>query len=161
MKYYTIQNLKAWKEANKKGFLAGNKDYIDEEWFSKPYTWMMTQMSKRLKNYNNEYPIWLWLDVSNIQFCELLDEDWVLLEIELKEDEVLLSHFEAWHIVLNNDYLDDENLMETKEESWEHIFDKDKLEVLGYGFDKDDLQGTAGAIDCKNIKVLKYILTSL
>lgn len=160
MKCYTVQRLNAWKEAKIKGYLTGNRKFIDEEWFLSSYTWIMKQMAKRLKNYNNEFPVWVWLDTSNICFNELLDDEWVLLEIELNEEQVLLSNFEAWHYVLNGWIFEEENSIITKEQSWEYIFDKDELERFGYGFEKEDLQGTIGRIDCKNIKAIKYILNN-
>lgn len=158
MKYYTIQKLYAWEDAKERGYLTGNKAYIDEECFLSSYIWMMKQMAKRIKNYNNEFPIWLWLDTSNICFNELLNDEWVLLEINVSDEQVLLSNFEAWHFVLNNWDFDEENKTISKEQSWEYIFDKDKLKKFDYGFEKEDLQGTIGKVDCKNIKVLKYIL---
>lgn len=158
MKCYTVQKLSAWEEAKQKGFLTGNKTYINEEWFLSYYLWMMKQMAKRIKNYHNEFPIWVWLDASNICFSELLDDEWVLLEIDISEEQILLSNFEAWHFMLNDWNFDEENKTICKDQSWEYIFDKEKMEKLDYGFEKEDLQGTIGEIDCKNIKVLKYIV---
>ena len=63
---------------------------------------MVQQMGKRIDNYNNELPVLLWLDIANICFNELLDGEWVLLEVELSEDQVLLSNFEAWNFILND-----------------------------------------------------------
>lgn len=158
MKFYTIQKLKAWEEAKSHGVLTGDKDYIDEDWLLDSYIWIMKQMKKRLKDYNDEFPVWLWLDTSNIYFNELLEDEYVLLEVSLPEEQVLISNFDAWHTVINNWHLDEENDTITKEESWEYIFDKEKLDKLGYGFDNEDLQGVTGIINCKDIKVLKYIL---
>ena len=159
MKYYTVQKLSAWLDANNKGYLTGNEEYIDKEWFLKSYKWMMKQMTKRLINYNNEFPIWLWLDISNISFSELLNDEWVLLEIELDDEHVLLSNFLAWHHVLNDCSLDDDCQI-TKEQSWEYIFNEHDLEKFGYGFEDEDLQGTIGKIDCDHIKVIKYLLNN-
>lgn len=157
MKYYTIQKLSAWEVAKETGFLTGNKKYIDES-FINAYRWIMKQMSNRINNYNNEFPIWLWLDISNIHINAALEDEWVVLEVEVDEEQVLLSDFNAWHFVLNDWHFDEENNNISKEESWEYIFDREKLKKLEYDFDKNDLQGTTGKIDCKNIKVLKYIL---
>lgn len=161
MKFYTLQNLKAWNQAKLKGYLEGNKEYADEEFFSKSYLWMMEQMSKRLKHYNEEYPIWLWVDPSNINCVELLQDEWVILEVNLSNEQVLLSNFEAWHIVLNDCHLDEENLKMTKEKSWECIFDKGILKKLGYGFDDYDLQAVTGKIELNDIKVIKYIVNKV
>lgn len=101
MKCYTIQNLNAWEEAKIKGYLTGDRKFVDKDFLSS-YTWMVQQMGKRIDNYNNELPVWLWLDTANICFNELLDGEWVLLEVELSEDQVLLSNFEAWNFILND-----------------------------------------------------------
>lgn len=160
MKFFTMQKLKAWKNAQLKGYLSGNGDYIDAKWFGNSYKWMMKQMALRLKNYNNELPIWLWLDTSNIYFNELLNDEWVLLEINILEEDVLLSNFNAWNVILNDGHLNEDNTAITKEQSWEYIFNKNKMKQLGYSFDIDDLQGVIGKVDCKNIKPIKYILNS-
>lgn len=161
MKCYTIQKLNSWNEAKEKGFLTGNEEYIDKDWFFSSYSWMMKQMSKRITNYNNELPIWVWLDVSNICFAELLEDEWVLLEINVPEDDILLSNFDDWHFILNNWHFDEENKTISKEQSWKYIFDKDILENLGYGFEKEDLQGTIGRVNCENITVLKHIVNKI
>lgn len=157
MIFFTLQKSEAWEEAQQKGYLTGNIDHINVEWFMESYTWMINQMSKRLKNYNNEYPVWLWLDYRNVSFANIMKGDWVFLEVNIPKEEVLLSNFDAWHVVLNEGHFyDDENVM-TKEESWECIFEKDILEKMGYDFDDMDLQGVIGKIDVKDIRVLKCI----
>lgn len=156
MKYYTLQTLKAWNEAKEIGYLNGNEEFAIPE-FKNYYQWMMKQMFKRLKNYNGEYPIWLWLSLDQVYIENTLDSDYVLLEIELSEDEVLLSKFDAWHIILNDGYFGDNEEI-NQEKDWEMLFDTDKLIELEFTSDDEDYQGVTGKIDLKNIKVLKYIL---
>ena len=62
-------------------------------------------------------------------------EKGVLLKVELDEEDVLLSHFQAWHIVLSRSYFELEvNEDEPQynkdeiEKSWEMIFELDILE---------------------------------
>ena len=56
----------------------------------------------------------------------------VLLTIDVPEDQVLLSDFDCWHVVLNDGELIfpyDENAVYSKEErqeSWENIFDYER-----------------------------------
>jgi hypothetical protein len=159
MKYYTLQTLKAWSEAKEKGYLIGNKGFIMDD--EKYYSWMKHQMCKRLKGYNNEYPVWLWLSLDNINIIDTLDDDYVLLEIELSEDKVLLSNFYAWHDILNDGYFGDNKENLSQEENWEMLFNKKELDKLGFTFDNDDMQGVTGKIDLDNIKVLKYILNKM
>lgn len=157
MRYYTLQTLKAWNEAKEKGYLTGNEEFVIPE-FKRYYQWMMKQMSKRINSYNNEYPIWLWLTLENVHIESTLDDDYVLLEIELLEDKVLLSKFDAWHVILNNGYFSDDVEGINQEEDWETLFDIDKLIKLEFTFDNDYYQGVTGKINLDNIKVLKYIL---
>lgn len=160
MKYYTLQTLKAWSKAKEKGYLTGNKKFAIPE-FQRYYQWMIKQMSKRIKSYNGEYPIWLWLTPSFIDIESTLNEDYVLLEIELSENKVLLSKFDAWHVILNNGYFLEDVEGVNQEEDWEILFNVDKLIELGFTFDDDGYQGVVGKIDLNNIKVLKYILSEV
>lgn len=156
MKYYTLQTLKAWTQAKEKGYLEGNREFMMDD--EKYYGWMINQMSKRLKNYNGEYPVWLWLTLDNINIIDTLDNDYVLLEIELSEDKVLLSSFYAWHDIINDGYFGDNKELLPQEENWEMLFNQSELSKLGFTFDEEDMQGVTGKIDLINIKVLKYIV---
>lgn len=117
-------------------------------------------MSKRLNDYNGKYPIWLWLSLNNVYIDCMLDDDYILLEVELDEDKVLLSNFDAWHIILNDGYFADDIEGVNQEEDWETLFNEDSLKEDGFTFDYDeDYQGVTGRFDLDNIKVLKYILS--
>lgn len=158
IKLYTMQKLKAWKKAQQRGYLVGNREYVWEN-FIDSYSWMRNQMYKRLNKYDGEYPIWLWLETDNINFSEMINEDWVLLEINLSKEDIVLSNFDAWHIVLNNGYFDEEPLTQREKEiNWEYIFNRDKLEEWGYSWSTHNLQAVAGRIELENIKVIKYIV---
>lgn len=57
----------------------------------------------------------------------------VLLEVELREEDVLISDFEAWHCVLNRWYLlwedeDEDQPPLSIKESWERIFELERLQ---------------------------------
>lgn len=166
MKLYTIQSQNAWVEAQHVGFLVGNKEYVWSE-FLEPYQWMMDQMSKRLHNYDGEYPIWLWCHKPDLRSSGHLNRGTIgeLLEVELEDQEVLLSDFMAWHIVLANSFLslteEEDHLYETgsltmkKEESWERIFHYNDLRCFEYWKGPSDLQGVTGKIPTERIKHLK------
>ena len=162
MKYYSLQNLKTWEDALEKGYLVGNKNYIMDDIFDKQYKWMMKQMSKRIGTSESEYPVWIWLSPSNISIDEIVynkDNNYVILEIELPEDKVLLSNFDAWHIILNYGYFSDDIENVNQEDDWETLFDKEKLSLDGFSIgDEEDYQGVTGKIDISNIRVLRYIL---
>lgn len=159
MIYYTLQRLEAYKKALEMGYLTGDKKYVMSDFENEnSYEWMKLQMKSRLLNYNNEEPIWLWLTPKDINILEILENDYVLLEVNIKRENVLLSNFEAWHYVLN-DWNFDDNMK--KEDTWEFIFDKYKLGKFDFGFEDDELQGTTGKIDVKHIKPIKYFLSNI
>jgi hypothetical protein len=166
MKFWTIQNIDCWKNAKAKGYLEGDPDCIFKE-FIDSYNWMMKQMSKRLINYQGNYPIWLWLTRPDLRQTGHLNkkERGVLLELELNEDEVLISDFMAWHTVLNNGFLaltevEDEmfearKLSMTKEESWKRIFNYKELKKYEYWEGEEILQAVTGRIDISRIQTIK------
>jgi hypothetical protein len=154
--YYTIQGINAWIEAQNQGYLVGNKEYVCED-FIRPYQWMMKQMQKRIPDYNGEYPIWLWPDKQDLRRRGYNERGMkaVYLEIEIPENQVLLSDFQAWHCVLNDfPLLDHEDEIIDKELSWERIFD---LEYLQRHPDWGilDIQVVTGKIDLNHVKSVR------
>jgi hypothetical protein len=154
-KYYTIQSIEGWKEAQKVGHLVGYPDYVWDD-FSDPYQWMMRQMEKRIPSYGGEYPIWVWTERQDLRRAGYFEPgiSGVQLELNIPDEKVLLSDFNAWHFVLNNDSLlidDEENI--SKEESWERIFDFDFLaNQLEWG--DIDPQGVTGKVFLSDIKLI-------
>lgn len=167
--FWTIQSLDQWNKAKDIGYLVGDKNYIIED-FEKYYLWMMKQMSKRLSDYNGEYPIWLWPKRPDLRMSGYLPKGkpGVLLQIDLDEKNVLLSDFIVWHIVLNDGFIsitdEEEELYDqgksgmTKEQSWERIFDFHLLKKAEL-IDMEELQGVTGKIDIKNIKSVKKFVS--
>ncbi|MBM7604947.1 hypothetical protein JOC75_002951 [Metabacillus crassostreae] len=136
--YWTIQSAGKWEQIKRLGYLEGERKYIWPE-FIEPYLWMMNQMNSKLKNYDqNNYPIWLWMIRPDLRRSGHLNkkEKGVLLKINIDEDRVLLSDFQAWHFVLDGVYCNIEareeaELTLTSEsiiKSWEKIFDLHYLE---------------------------------
>ncbi|UHA73255.1 DUF3841 domain-containing protein [Paenibacillus sp. 481] len=167
MKLWTIQSLQAWEKALEQGELAGHSKYVWES-FIHPYHWMMEQMKLRIANYTGEYPIWLWTIRPDLRCSGHLERglDGVLLEVELRSEDVLISDFQAWHMVLNDSFLafDEEEealfnngkLSITKEQSWERIFDYSTLYKHEYWCDAEyDLQVVTGRISLEQVKLLK------
>ncbi len=169
MRLYTIQHQNAWTSAQTSGFLSGNCDFIEPD-FIKAYRWMMEEMSKRLKGFEGEYPVWLWNRKPDLRNTGYLNRGTtgVLLEIVLQKYEVLFSDFMAWHIVLTNGFLalteDEDNLFErqcssvTKEESWKRIFDYEGLRKSDYWKGSNELQGVTGKIPLEKITLLKTFI---
>ncbi|KNY25486.1 DUF3841 domain-containing protein [Pseudobacteroides cellulosolvens] len=154
--YYSIQDLNAWTEAQHRGYLIGNEKYVWEE-FLRPYHWMMSQMLKRIPEYNEEYPIWLWPEKPDLRRSGHMErgKKAILIEVELPDSKVLLSDFQAWHCVLN-DYpiLDYDDEIIDMELSWERIFD---LEYLRKHPDWGmlDIQGVTGKIYLNQVKSVR------
>lgn len=164
--YWSLQTLEAWEEAQKIGYLEGFEKYAT---FSEEYRWMIEQMKKRLDNYNDEYPIWLWLKKPDMRSTGHMGSytKCVRLTIELEDENVLLSDFDDWHSVLNDGFCADNEreyddyylgqLNLTKEESWERIFDFDRVrdpEWVGRG--EREYQGVTGRIYLSKIKKVEH-----
>lgn len=171
-KYYTIQHMDAWKQAQLKGVLTGNSDYAIKG-YEHAYEWMIDQMATRL-GYPKCYPIWVWTERPDLR-----QNRWswsgekgiplILLQLTLQESEVLLSDYSGWISVLNNMPLDlhEEEPIE-KQESWERLFN---LEVMLKSMQSSPfytkahekyiprLQGVTPAINLNQIKEIKTFIT--
>lgn len=169
MKYWTVQSFEAWQGALGLGYLQGNLDYIWED-FLPAYKWMMREMKLRLESYTGEYPIWIWPKRPDLRCSGILNKGTkgVLLEIILNDYEVLLSDFQAWHIVLSNSFLslteEEEVLYEmgkvnmSLEESWTRIFDYKGLQQYDNWQGEIDLQGVTGQVPLGKIKLVKTFI---
>lgn len=92
------------------GSLTADKRYANE-YFKDPYTWMAEQMRKRLPDPPKEdlFPIWVWKkwssysDKPDLRCSHLLHPKTpgILLELDVPEEDVLLSDFDDWHSILN------------------------------------------------------------
>ncbi|NOU98651.1 DUF3841 domain-containing protein [Paenibacillus planticolens] len=171
MRFWTIQTYEAWEEALALGHLIGNPNFIWED-FLEPYQWMMDQMRKRLPNYQGEYPIWLWPKRPDLRYSGYINkgEKAVLLSVDMKVEDVLLSDFQAWHLVLCNEFLslteeedqlvESGNLSMSKEESWERIFNYKELSQCEYWKGTEDLQGVTGGVALSSIKYIQTFIGS-
>jgi hypothetical protein len=168
--YWTIQSIEKWNKAKELGCLEGDKEFVDEEFFKPYYNWMMEQMKLRLPNYNGEYPIWLWTEKPDLRQRHMnKGEKGVLLEVNINENNVLLSDFMIWNAVLNDaflyidekekkDYEEGKSLI-TKEQSWERIFDFELLKTMTGWTHLDKIHGVASRIDVGNIKLVKEFVS--
>ncbi len=160
--FYSIQNFRAWTEAQTNGFLSGHSEFIDPD-FINPYCWIVAQMKRRLTVYEGEYPIWLWSIRPDLRRTGYLKKGTkaVLLEIEISNDRVLLSDFQAWHCVLNRWTLEDHKGEDiSMEKSWERIFDLEYLKTHpDWGqFNELDIQGVTDKIYLSQIKSVKLFI---
>lgn len=154
---YTVQHKKQYLKSIEKGYLEGDKDYICEHYID-AYHWMMSMMSIKMVNYGGEYPVWYSDDI--VFAKDILTENDILLEIELDNNEYLVSDFNSWHCVLNDYSLtkDEEEFEEdilNKEESWERIFDLDFLNQYPEWIGEPLKQYVSGKIDIKRFRCLE------
>lgn len=125
------------------------------------YNWLIEQMNRRIGKAPEgvTYPIWAWHtweyerrkpDVDSAAFVER-DYESVCFKLDIPENELLLSDFEAWQIAMNGWYLsyeqdskkldaflDELDGLDQKEQeeiikaSWENVFITDRLESDGF-----------------------------
>lgn len=166
MRLWTIQHIDAWNVAKRKGYLEGNPDYMEDDLMAS-YKWMMDRMAERLPGYRGGYPVWLWLQRPDLRRGGHLarGERGVLLEAEMNPEEVLISDFEAWHVVLNNGFLalteseaerfEAGKLPVSREESWSRIFDWRELGKHGYREGEAVLQAVTERLDISGVKSVR------
>jgi len=164
--YWTIQTIEKWAEVKKIGYLIGVREYIWPE-FIEPYHWMMQQMVEKLPNYQGEYPVWVWKDRPDLRRIGHLEKGvrGVLLKIDIEDERVLLSDFQAWYFVLVGDYCNIEakedfelNLSQQSiQESWKTIFN---LKYLAEHPDWGEctVQGVTGKVMLNEIILEKEFL---
>jgi hypothetical protein len=109
--FWTIQHADKWKYFQESGVLIADEKFVPDD-FIFAYSWMNKQMRARIKNApegNHHYPIWAWYkyDVNrrrpDLRKSGYLEKGakGVLIEFEASMDDVLLSDFIEWHMVLN------------------------------------------------------------
>ena len=135
MKLWTIQHRAAYDKFMKTGFLRADENHLfckDDLRFA--YDWMAAKMVQRFGNPPNNvrYPVWLWYQWEGCRKrpdMRTFVRGWAakgtpitLITVEIPDHMVLLSDFDMWHIVLNDEYLslteeEDEHSILTKEKS--------------------------------------------
>lgn len=141
MRLWTIQNEIAYKKFKVKGTLSGDKKFIYDDMLFH-YNWMTEQMKKRIGLPSSEkikYPIWAWYQwrgekykIPDLRFAGHLEKGTkgVLLELEVEAENVLLSDFGDFNIILNYGYMAD------NEKEYDNFYN----ELNSYGFKHHDLQ---------------------
>ena len=118
--FWTIQHIDKWHEFEKSGVLQADKKFI-LPYFINAYDWICDQMKKRISNHIDDgiYPIWAWYKYEVDYYRPDLRRSGhlekgspgVLIQFEEKMENVLLTDFIDWHMVLNtsqptpNDYI--------------------------------------------------------
>lgn len=126
MKLYSIQPIDVWEALQQESVLIADPTLGEhvmmsdpkQDFFLKSYDWMRQQMKLRLDNYRGNWPWWAWHtwmtldDGTAIHKPDLRTIRWqhtpgqyVRLELNIPDEQVLLSCFDGWHGPLNNHYL--------------------------------------------------------
>jgi hypothetical protein len=99
---HTIQGAAAAEQLRSTGRLRAERRHQTPD-FADAYEWMLKQMAKRLTT-DGDTAIWLWARTTRRELvnavCRAEAGD-VLLTCLIPRERVLVSHFTAWHYVLN------------------------------------------------------------
>ena len=117
MRLWTIQSKNAYDALMQNGVLhcdATLSPLLKEDEFKNAYDWLVIEMTKRIGKAPKgvKYPIWAWYQYDeNRNRPNLRSEiynyfgEHYLIELEITDEDVLLSCFDYWHIILNNGYI--------------------------------------------------------
>lgn len=151
---WTIQPIEIWKMIQDIGVYRCDpkQSSMPEPEFVEKYEWLIRQMKKRVgpPPEGVVYPVWAWYKQNGMHKKPDLrgerwgygpgDEDYACIEFEIPDDQVLLSDFDSWHIILNNGLFSDSEeeadrkdayydslpaaeQKAYKEKNWEKVFD--------------------------------------
>lgn len=184
MVLWTIQPIEVYNYLLEKGTYTCDGRKVDP-FFRERYKWLCKEMRKKIgkppKNVN--FPIWAWHtrdfkhkkpDLRNNDYGQK-GEKLACIEIEIPDNEVLLSDFDAWHFVLNKWYLNTDcwdketfdkdhewldSLTQSErnkviEESWQGVFNLDPKETSWCARGKW-IQATFWELKKENIKKVRF-----
>lgn len=111
---WTIQSITAWERFQRQEFLRGDGRRV-EAYFRYAYKWMAGQMLLRLPAVPGaNFPLWGWYRWNgasrakpDLRAAGHLEKGapGIRIKLEIPQEQVLLSDFDAWHSVLNGWYL--------------------------------------------------------
>lgn len=195
MRLWTIQGIEIYKHLIRDGIAYCTKpSWSDSAEFMYAYHWMAEQMRKRIGEPPIEvieFPMWAWYQYQSSKKKKPLRSPLdvsegvsAYMEIEIPEDEVLLSCFTNWHSALNQWPLDNWKRIERKtnvlmkeagkqlyfndypldiqkeiEKSWEAIFDLDRRDkVVGRTHKRNRcIQATFWALKPENVISVEFL----
>ena len=118
MRLWTIKGIEIYRQLKRDGIAYCSKPFWgDEPLFMYAYRWMAQQMRQRIGEPpldGIEFPIWAWYQYNSKKKNkpprspnDIPEGVNVYMEIEVPDNEVLLSGFSLWHAVLNQCAIDD------------------------------------------------------
>ena len=119
MKLWSIQPKSVMDIVMETGKFRCNPDkssFSDDDFFKKAYGWIANEMHKRISGYEDVlFPVWAWHTTNgihsipnlNVQGLGETGKEYVCIEIEVPDSEVILSDFDKWNLVLMDTWIDD------------------------------------------------------
>ena len=194
MRLWTIQPEEVWDILREKGVYRCDPDKcellkIDElnPKFGPAYNWLVNQMEKRIGKRPDGivFPVWAWYRYAGKNRVDLRRERWAYgtagqrmacIEIEIPDEQVLLSDFGEWHYVLNRwpisqteeeskqidefvEHADKDTLSAFLNVNWEQIFDITPVKN-GWRSRGDDIQATFWELKQENLKGVRFFTTA-
>ena len=112
MRLWTIQGIEIYEQLQRDGMAYCTiPAWSDDEKFMKAYHWMADQMRQRIGEptiKDIKYPMWAWYQYNSAKsnkpprsYLDIQEGISAYMEIEIPDNEVLLSSFTNWHNVLN------------------------------------------------------------
>lgn len=116
MKIWTIQNEEFCNKLTQSGKIESNWEAIDLD-YAFAYEWICQQMSQRIGYKMRVPPIWVWYKYGGIHKKPDMRHSGYLpkgtkgvcIELEVEREDVLLSQFEMWNWILNQEYVPYDN----------------------------------------------------
>ena len=187
MVLWTVQPLHVYEMLQRTGIYRCDPERSSMLDFAEQYDWLVAKMKERigLPPTGVRWPVWAWykkngkrgrLDLRHERWSNGLGgETYTCLEIEIPDNQVVLSDFEAWHGPLNNclisdteeedtaqeayyGFLNDEQKKAYRYKNWERIFDVTSLENewIRRG---DWVQATFWELKKEQIRDVRYFTT--
>lgn len=161
MQLWTMQPVEVYEILMQDGVFRTDPQKVDMPEFLTAYDWLNQYLERKTeKPATVSYPVWAWYRFNGKEKKPDLrhscygrrGEKMVCLELEVPDNEVLLSDFDLWHFPLNNWWLDidvfqddyteeqydeshrwfdslsKENQQKEKDKSWQKIFDIEPYE---------------------------------
>ena len=121
MQLWTIQGIEIYERVKRDGIAyCTEPNWKDSEEFMYAYRWIARQMRQRIGEpplEGVEYPMWAWYQYESAKKKKptrsphnIPEGISAYMEIEVPDNEVLLSDFDLWHFALNQWALDDSKI---------------------------------------------------
>lgn len=163
MRLWSIQPFESLEELENTGIFIPKKEKSRNiNVYNYAYKWLICQMNEKLNTDYTNYPIWMWHtfegerqepNLDNAGFVKV-DGKRILYNLDVPEDNLVLSDFEKWQFVLENTFVLDETISEEKLLEIENNIDTlPKLEL------QEKIEETW--INVFNVKNSKYIQATM